>query len=89
MDDPGNLTLPEVLNDTVRVNYYRSYLTELKAAIDEGANVMGYFAWSLLDNFEWLSGYTSRFGIVYIDYKDLTRRPKLSAFWFKKLLEKI
>lgn len=88
MDDPGNLTLPKALHDTMRINYYRSYLKELKGAIDNGAKVTGYFAWSLLDNFEWLSGYTSRFGIVFVDYRDLSRHPKMSAYWFKKLLEK-
>ncbi|KAK9115940.1 hypothetical protein Sjap_014887 [Stephania japonica] len=86
MDDPGNVTLPKALHDTTRINFYRSYLTELKKAIDEGANVIGYFAWSLLDNFEWKSGYTSRFGIVYVDYKTLRRYPKMSAYWFKTLL---
>lgn len=56
----------------------------------EGANVKGYFAWSLLDNFEWASGYTVRFGIHYVDYKNgLKRYPKLSAHWFKKFLQKI
>ncbi|OMO95719.1 Glycoside hydrolase, family 1 [Corchorus olitorius] len=88
MDDPGNLTLPEGLYDQVRVNYYRSYLKELKRSMDDGANVIGYFAWSLLDNFEWLSGYTSRFGLVYVDYNDLRRYPKLSAYWFKHMLER-
>ncbi|KAK4741005.1 hypothetical protein SAY87_024593 [Trapa incisa] len=88
MDDPGNVTLPKALHDTRRLNYYRSYLKELKKGIDSGAKVTGYFAWSLVDNFEWLSGYTSRFGIVYIDYRDLSRHPKMSAYWFKKLLER-
>ncbi|KAK9106704.1 hypothetical protein Syun_022715 [Stephania yunnanensis] len=86
MDDPGSVTLPKALHDTTRINFYRSYLIELKKAIDEGANVIGYFAWSLLDNFEWKSGYTSRFGIVYVDYKTLQRYPKMSAYWFKTLL---
>ncbi|GLU10694.1 hypothetical protein SLE2022_274800 [Rubroshorea leprosula] len=89
MDQPGNVTLQEGLNDRERIHYYRGYLTKLKKAIDEGANVTGYFAWSLLDNFEWLSGYTSRFGIVYVDYEDnLKRIPKMSANWFKKLLHR-
>ncbi|OMO51448.1 Glycoside hydrolase, family 1 [Corchorus olitorius] len=88
MDDPGNLTLPEGLYDQIRVNYYRSYLKELKRAMDDGANVIGYFAWSLLDNFEWLLGYTSRFGLVYVDYNDLKRYPKLLAYWFKHMLER-
>ncbi|XVF20660.1 hypothetical protein REPUB_Repub12eG0020800 [Reevesia pubescens] len=88
MDDPGNLTLPEALFDTNRVNYYRSYLKELKRAMDDGANVHGYFAWSMLDNFEWLLGYTSRFGLIYVDYNDLKRYPKLSAYWFQHMLER-
>lgn len=60
MDDPGNITLAQGLNDATRINYYRDYLAQLKKAVDDGANLTGYFAWSLLDNFEWLSGYTSR-----------------------------
>ncbi|XP_042510734.1 beta-glucosidase 44-like [Macadamia integrifolia] len=88
MDDPGNVTIPNGLYDTTRINFYKGYLTQLKKAIDDGANVIGYFAWSLVDNFEWKSGYTSRFGIVYVDYKDLRRYPKMSAQWFKQLLER-
>ncbi|KAL9266082.1 Beta-glucosidase 44-like protein [Drosera capensis] len=86
MDNPGNFTLHEELMDFDRIHYYRGYLRNLKKAIDDGANVVGYFAWSLLDNFEWLSGYTSRFGIVYVDYNDLKRYPKMSAYWFKNML---
>ncbi|KAF7819953.1 beta-glucosidase 44-like [Senna tora] len=86
MDDPGNVTLPKGLHDTTRMNFYKGYLTQLKKAHDEGANVVGYFAWSLLDNFEWRLGYTSRFGIVYVDFKTLKRYPKMSAYWFKQLL---
>ncbi|CAN6454492.1 unnamed protein product [Victoria cruziana] len=88
MDQPGNITLPAGLHDTTRINYYKSYLTELKKAIDNGANVIGYFAWSLLDNFEWRLGYTSRFGLVYVDYPNLKRYPKMSAYWFKEMLRR-
>ncbi|XP_027357672.1 beta-glucosidase 44-like isoform X3 [Abrus precatorius] len=88
MDDPGNVTLPKGLHDTTRINYYKGYLTQLKKAVDDGANVVGYFAWSLLDNFEWRLGYTSRFGIVYVDFKTLKRYPKMSAYWFKQLVVK-
>ncbi|GJN33302.1 hypothetical protein PR202_gb21885 [Eleusine coracana subsp. coracana] len=88
MDQPGNVSITQGVHDTVRIQYYRSYIIELKKAIDEGAKVIGYFAWSLLDNFEWRLGYTSRFGIVYVDYKTLKRYPKDSAFWFKHMLSK-
>ncbi|XP_021728909.1 beta-glucosidase 13-like isoform X1 [Chenopodium quinoa] len=83
----GTLSLKEALRDEMRVRYYHDHLAFLHLAIKEGVNVKGYFAWSLLDNFEWSSGYTVRFGINYVDYKDgLKRYPKLSAFWFKKFL---
>lgn len=88
MDQPGNLTLPKVLHDTIRINYYKSYLGELKKAINEGANVIGYFQWTFVDNFEWRLGYTSRFGIVYVDFKTLKRYPKMSAYWFKQLQQR-
>ncbi|KAJ3683839.1 hypothetical protein LUZ60_014066 [Juncus effusus] len=88
MDQPGNVSISEGVNDTIRIDYYRSYISELKKAIDEGAKVIGYFAWSLLDNFEWRLGYTSRFGIVYVDYETLKRYPKNSAYWFRQLLKK-
>ncbi|KAL6637072.1 hypothetical protein ACP70R_024644 [Stipagrostis hirtigluma subsp. patula] len=88
MDQPGNLTRYQYLHDVTRVKFYRDYLSQLKKAIDEGANVVGYFAWSLLDNFEWLSGYTSKFGIVYVDFSTLERHPKASAYWFRDMLKK-
>ena len=88
MDYPGNDTLPKGLYDRERISFYNNYLTELKMAIDDGANVVGYFAWSLLDNFEWRLGYTSRFGIIYVDWRTLNRYPKMSAIWFKHILAK-
>jgi beta-glucosidase len=84
MDQPGNVSITM----TVRIRYYRNYIIELNKATDDGAKVIGYFAWSLLDNFEWRLGYTSRFGIVHVDYKTLKRYPKDSAFWFKHMLSK-
>jgi len=55
----------------------------------DGVNVKGYFAWSLLDNMEWDSGYTVRFGLTFVDFKDGVKRyPKLSAHWFKNFLKK-
>lgn len=87
--DTPDIQLPEALFDLERIEYFKLYIQSMKRAIDDGANVSGYFAWSLLDNFEWLSGYTSRFGIVYVDYKNgLKRYPKMSAHWFKQMLQR-
>ncbi|KAJ7947513.1 Beta-glucosidase [Quillaja saponaria] len=87
-NDP-DILLEDALLDTYRVDYYYRHLYLLSQAIKEGVNVKGYFAWSLLDNFEWGSGYTVRFGINFVDYKNgLRRYPKLSASWFKNFLNK-
>jgi beta-glucosidase len=79
---PGN----EVY-DTDRIMFLRSYLTQMHKAISEGVPVKGYFYWSLLDNFEWASGYGTRFGLYYMDYKSLQRIPKLSAAYFKAMAQ--
>ncbi|XP_062172006.1 beta-glucosidase 13-like [Alnus glutinosa] len=91
IDEVNNatLSLEEALVDNQRIEYYYSHLRYLWRAIKKGVNIKGYFAWSLLDNFEWNSGYTVRFGINYVDYKNgLKRHPKLSAHWFKTFLTK-
>ena len=64
--------------DPVRVDYISSHLAAAKAAIDDGANLQGFFYWSLLDNFEWAYGYEKRFGLVHVDYKTQKRTPKSS-----------
>jgi len=62
-------------------------LLDLDRCRKEGCNVHGYFVWSLLDNWEWNSGYTVRFGLYYIDYNNnLTRIPKASVKWFSQVL---
>ncbi|KAI6685536.1 hypothetical protein NL676_031449 [Syzygium grande] len=91
IDEFNNSTLPleHQLADYIRIDYYYRHLMYLHKAIKDGVNVKGYFAWSLLDNFEWSSGYTVRFGINYVDYKNgLKRYPKQSAIWFKSFLNK-
>ncbi|KAI3935266.1 hypothetical protein MKW92_013254 [Papaver armeniacum] len=86
-DDPKAL-LHEMLDDKKRVGYYKGYLAAIAQAIKDGVDVRGYFAWSFLDNFEWAQGYTKRFGIVYVDYKNgLSRHPKSSALWFSRFLK--
>jgi hypothetical protein len=87
IDQPGNETLPFALYDKFRIDYFEKYLYELQCAIRDGANVFGYFAWSLLDNFEWRLGFTSKFGIVYVDRNTFVRYPKDSARWFRKVIK--
>ncbi|MFW8746197.1 family 1 glycosylhydrolase, partial [Mesorhizobium japonicum] len=57
-----------------------------RRAMDRGADLRGYFVWSLMDNFEWSFGYSKRFGIVYVDYESQTRTPKDSARWYSDLI---
>ncbi|XP_024988226.1 beta-glucosidase 46-like isoform X2 [Cynara cardunculus var. scolymus] len=76
----------DFLNDDKRVEYMKSYLDALFSVVRKGADVRGYFAWSLLDNFEWLCGYTIRFGLYHVDYATLERTPKSSAKWYKHFI---
>jgi len=101
--------MPAVLNDSFRLAYYKGYVAAAVEAAGAGVPIKGYFAWSLLDNFEWAGellfcwrwgdrwprplcphiffsfafteGYTSRFGITYVDYATQERHPKASAKW--------
>ncbi|XP_057515340.1 beta-glucosidase 24-like isoform X2 [Amaranthus tricolor] len=85
----ARLSLKEALADGMRIHYYHSYLAFIQRAVRNKVKLRGYFAWSFSDNFEWGSGYTVRFGINYIDYKNgLKRYPKNSAKWFKNFLHK-
>ncbi|CAL9754596.1 unnamed protein product [Musa acuminata subsp. burmannicoides] len=90
VDEVNNASWPldKALQDDTRIDYHRRHLSFVLEAMSKGAKVRGYFAWSLLDNFEWISGYTVRFGLVHVDYKDgLKRYPKASAHWFQELLK--
>ena len=73
------------VRDEKRVEFLDKYLRQLDRACNEGIDVRGYFLWSFMDNFEWASGYSKRFGIVYIDYETLERIPKDSAYWYKTI----
>jgi len=75
----------EVL-DLHRREYVRQCLMELHRGIRDGAPVRGYFLWSFMDNFEWLDGYSRRFGICYTDYATQKRTPKLSARWYAEVM---
>ncbi|KAI3831303.1 hypothetical protein MKX03_034089 [Papaver bracteatum] len=91
MDDSNDFfkSIKDALKDEKRIKYHNDYLTSLLASIKEdGCNVKGYFVWSLLDNWEWAAGYTSRFGLYYVDYRDKLKKryPKDSVQWFKNFL---
>jgi beta-glucosidase len=84
-DDPpvdGN----EVVEDPQRVEYLRDHVAAVERAIARGVDVRGYYVWSLLDNFEWEHGYSSRFGIVGVDFESQRRVPKRSALWYRDLI---
>ncbi|KAL2931480.1 Beta-glucosidase 18 [Bienertia sinuspersici] len=83
-----NSSINSLLNDSKRVEYMAGYLDSLLRTIEKGADVRGYFAWSLLDNFEWLWGYTRRFGLYHVDYDTLKRTPKLSVAWYRAFISK-
>ncbi|MEV0981640.1 GH1 family beta-glucosidase [Streptomyces sp. NPDC049915] len=74
------------VHDTDRVAYLRDHIGALRAAIDAGVDVRGYYVWSLLDNFEWAHGYGKRFGIVRVDYDTLRRTPKDSYRWYREFI---
>jgi beta-glucosidase len=93
VDEPNEtaIPLPRVLNDTFRVDYYKSYLEEIRAAVvKDGVDLRGYLTWSLLDNFEWADGYTKRFGIHYVDYENgLRRYEKASAAYLRSYIASV
>ncbi|KAK8519932.1 hypothetical protein V6N12_003898 [Hibiscus sabdariffa] len=80
------LAVPNLLHDVHRIEFHKGYLAALARAIRKGADVRGYFIWSLMDNFEWAGGYSSRFGLYRVDRATMKRTPKLSAKWFQNFL---
>ncbi|KAL0300539.1 UNVERIFIED_CONTAM: Beta-glucosidase 12 [Sesamum radiatum] len=93
LDEATNDTLgiSYAIKDDMRKDYIHDHICCLHEAMEnDGANVKGYFVWSLMDNFEWASGFSVRFGLNYVDFKDKTLRryPKHSALWYKNFLLK-
>lgn len=74
------------VHDPMRIDFMSRYLNNLKKAAEDGVDVRGYFAWSLMDNFEWAFGYQERFGLVYVDYETQIRYPKDSAYWYREVI---
>ena len=88
----GRAVLDEVssdgkVHDPVRIHMINGYLKGLKKSISEGTDVIGYFYWSLMDNFEWTYGYHDRFGLIYVDYPTCDRTLKDSAYRYKEIIE--
>ncbi len=81
-DQPG----PDgAIHDLLRIRYLARHTAAVRQAIDDGADVRGYFAWSILDNFEWGFGFTKRFGLVHVDYQTQRRTVKDSGRWYSRL----
>ncbi len=74
------------IDDPLRVAYLRDHLRAVAAAIDEGVDVRGYFAWSLLDNLEWAHGFSKRFGIVHVDFATQQRTVKASGRYYAEVI---
>ncbi len=75
------------IHDEARIDYMRRYLLNLKKAADDGVDIDGYYAWSLMDNLEWADGYRERFGLVYNDYETQQRIIKESGYFYRKVIE--
>ena len=78
----------ETINDDERISFYYSHINEVKKLIDKKIPIKSYFAWSLLDNFEWAFGYSKRFGLVHVDFESKIRTPKKSWYEFQSYLLK-
>jgi beta-glucosidase len=82
-DGPGpDGSIPDVR----RIEYLRSHLAAIEAAIDEGVPVDGYFHWALLDNLEWLAGFSQRFGFIHVNAETMVRTPKASFEWYRDVI---
>jgi beta-glucosidase len=72
--------------DPHRVEYLKGHVEAVRAAIAEGADVRGYFTWSLMDNWEWAEGFTKRFGLVHVDFATQVRTPRTSYAWYRDVI---
>ena len=80
------VSLDGKVHDASRVDFMHRYLREFKKAAADGVDLRGYFAWSLMDNFEWAYGYSERFGMVYVDYQTQKRTVKDSGLFYKDVI---
>ncbi|CAG4997867.1 unnamed protein product [Parnassius apollo] len=84
----NGLATKEGLDDDDRVTFYRLYINAMLDAIDDGSDIRSYTAWSMMDNFEWLRGFSARYGLYEVDFKnpERTRTPRKSAFVYKQIV---
>lgn len=75
-----------IVNDVQRIQYFEQYLAAMLKAKQEQVNIKGYFAWTLMDNFEWNEGYNARFGLIHVDFKTQLRTIKNSGYWWRNFL---
>ncbi|MDA9506434.1 beta-glucosidase [Bradyrhizobium sp. CCBAU 11386] len=87
--DSGQPDQTDAVIDPGRIEFLKAYINALNEAASSGVDVRGYFVWSLLDNFEWDSGYSIRFGLTYVDYASLRRIPKSSFGWYAGLIRAV
>ena len=78
----------EEIHDRNRIEYIKGFLYWISRAIEDGCDVRGYYVWSLLDNWEWNSGYQSRYGLTYVDFDTQKRTVKDSGKWYAQMIEK-
>jgi beta-glucosidase len=74
------------VDDAMRCAYLQAHFEQVAKLVRSGADIRGYYLWSLMDNFEWAQGYSQRFGIVHVDYPTQRRTPKRSALMLQKML---
>ena len=83
---PDELDSGGRVKDIKRVSYFRRHLEQVALIIENGIPLHGYFAWSLMDNFEWGYGLSKRFGLIYVDFETQERTPKLSYWWYRDVI---
>lgn len=86
MSGTDSVSLDGKVHDPLRIDYTQRYLRALGKAIADGADIRGYFHWSIMDNFEWQNGYKERFGLIHVDYATQKRTLKDSALWYSKVI---
>ncbi len=87
MSAHDTVSLDGRVHDPNRIDYTHRHLLELEKAVDDGADIAGYFHWSLMDNFEWACGYSERFGLIYVNYDTQERIIKDSGYWYRDFIQ--